>query len=170
MKRTIPRATFHVMYFLWWWGFTIERNRSNDMAARVWTDTDTVYANMKAVIWQRMSLSMSDPPMIHSSAAEATTMNGMKRTVISKLISARLKRNIVELFLRDLGWLRVYIQMKRLVTREKMRMIPVNTAINGPMSSSLRHHMPWHPSVEFSMLFTMVSVEEFTSIGPLSTW
>ena len=36
-------------------------------------------------------------------------MKGTKRTVIIKLIRARLKRNMVELFSSDLGWLRVYI-------------------------------------------------------------
>ena len=61
-------------------------------------------------------------------------MKGMKRIVIIKLIRATLKKNMVELFSSDLGWLRVYIQMKRLITRERMRIIAVNTAIKGPTS------------------------------------
>ena len=98
---------------------------------------------------------MSDCPMIHSSAAEATTMKGIKRTVISKLIRARLKRNMVELFLREVGWLRVYTHMKRLIIRERMRIIVVKTAINGPTNSSFRHHS----TVEICGLFVSVTGE-----------
>ena len=47
----------------------------------------------------------------------------------------------MELFLRDLEWLRVYTQMKRFVASERMRITKVKNDIRGPMSSSLRHHL-----------------------------
>ena len=50
----------------------------------------------------------------------------------------------------------MYTHMKRLIIRERMRMIAVKTAINGPTSSSFRNHTT---SVEFCELFVSITEE-----------
>ena len=131
IRATRSQMTQNFITFLCTSGFTMNRNRSNDIAASVWTDTEVLCANTNPTNIHVPFFCCAVAPNTHLSATRVMNNVGMNRTDMRRFASARLNSNIADDCLRLLAFIRAWMMMMALAIVDRIMSTPTATASRG---------------------------------------